>query len=96
MLIAVFKPKSEANGEGALVWGKIHQKEISRDELDQHVSDGWVTSAHEALLAADIRKAEDDNADLKAQIADADQKIDLRTKEGRALKAQQDAAKVAE
>ncbi|KKB61337.1 hypothetical protein WM40_23865 [Robbsia andropogonis] len=92
----MFKPKSEANGEGALVWGKIHQKEISRDELDQHVSDGWVTSAHEALLAADIRKAEDDNADLKAQIADADQKIDLRTKEGRALKAQQDAAKVAE
>ncbi len=90
MLIAVFKPKSEANGEGALVWGKIHQKEISRDELDQHVSDGWLTSAHEALLAADIKKAEDETADLRTEIADAEQKIDLRTKEGRALKAAQE------
>ncbi len=71
MQIAVFKPKAEANGEGSEVWGKLHQKVISPDELDDHEEDGWYLNAQHALLAAETGSIKAENASLSDQIHQA-------------------------
>lgn len=68
MEIAVFKPIADAAGEGIEVWGKLSQKTVYRSELSEHVSDGWMTDAEEALLVADTRSTQLQNTSLSKEI----------------------------
>lgn len=87
MSIAIFKPLEAAGEEGETVWGKLKQKVIDDVELSEHKVAGWFMDANEALTAADTAQVEKENAALQAQINDAQEKLDGRTKAGKAAKA---------
>lgn len=87
MSIAIFKPFIAAAGEGERVWEKLVQKIVSAEELAAHIAAGWFTDANEALTEADTAQVEKENASLQAQINDAQEKLDGRTKAGKAAKA---------
>jgi hypothetical protein len=97
MLIAVFKPKADANGEGQEVWGKLHQKEVTRDQLADHLDDGWVESAAEALVEAELGDLGKENRALKRMVEpDGAPTIDqikaMHAEEMEAMRAQFDAS----
>jgi predicted RNA-binding protein len=91
MSIAIFTPIAgviAASVEGGeKVWGKLVQKVVDEAELAEHVAAGWFTDASEAVIAADTAQTEAENAALQVQIADAQAKLDGRTKAGKAAKA---------
>lgn len=89
MQIAVFKPKAHTD-EGDLVWDKLRQKAIMRDEVADHVDDGWFTDASEALLAGDVGAAKREVASLESQLDDVNRAAALDEREA-ALNAREEA-----